>query len=96
MSLILKKKLLSDNELLSLNGFLIPQQNLHLNNVKAGMQAAGLSGEAGRVPGIYVMTQVLRKYPKRTFGREALRFYPSIINSWKIPRQKPMLFLAYN
>ena len=40
MSLILKKKKkLSDNELFALNGFLIPQQNLHLNNSKAVIQA---------------------------------------------------------
>lgn len=45
MSLILKK-ILSDNELLSLNGFLIPQQHVHLNNVKAGWQALGRLREA--------------------------------------------------
>ena len=39
MSLILKKKKLSDNELFALNGFLISQQNLHLNNSKAVIQA---------------------------------------------------------
>lgn len=39
MSLILKK-ILSDNELVALNGFLIPQQSLHLNNVKVVILAA--------------------------------------------------------
>ena len=31
--------MLSDNELFALNGFLIPQQNLHLNNSKVVIQA---------------------------------------------------------
>lgn len=59
MSLILKKKILCDNELFALNGFLIPQQNLHLNNGEVQIQAATWCGEPGLVRGIRIVTQVL-------------------------------------
>lgn len=59
------------------------------------MQTSRRSREVEWVPGMHIATQVLRNTQKE-HSEWRLRFYPRIINSWQIPRQKAMLFLAYN
>lgn len=81
MSLIFKKKILCDNELFALNGFLIPQQNLHLNNVKVVIQAVGWFGEPGLVHETHIVTQALINiYKERSEWRSEILILGSLIH----------------
>lgn len=84
MSLILKKrKKLCDNELFALNGFLILQQNLHLNNVNVVIQAVGWFREPGLVRGTHIMTHILINIQK-----EPLEWRPEILILGSLIHQK--------
>lgn len=80
LSLIFKK-ILCDNELFALTGFLIPQPNLHLTNVKVVMQAVGRFGGPELVRGIHIVTQVLINiYKEHSDWRSEILILGSLIH----------------